>query len=76
MCLGELGEVVRVDGDTAEVVGGTGRRTTVSLMTLDQPVAAGDWLVVHAGFALERVSPAEAEEAARIRAASSTEEPT
>ena len=76
MCLGEMGEVVRVDAGTAEVVTGAGRRTTVSLMTLDLPVAAGDWLVVHAGFALERVTPAEAEEAARIRATSSTEEPT
>ena len=75
MCLGELGTVLRVDhaADTAEVDFG-GRRTPVSLMVLDHPVAAGDWVVVHAGFALERLSAAEAHEAARIRATTGAEE--
>jgi len=73
MCLGELVEVVEVDGQTAEALRG-GRRLTVSLLTLDEPVSAGDWLVVHAGFALERVTPAEAHEAARIRAETVPEE--
>ena len=73
MCLGELVEVVHVGPATAEVTRG-GRRVTVSLLTLEDPVAVGDWLVVHAGFALERVTPAEAHEAARIRAANGPEE--
>jgi hydrogenase expression/formation protein HypC len=74
VCLGELAEVVRADADTAEVTSHQGRRSTVSLMVLAEPVAVGDWLVVHAGFALERVTPAEAQEAARIRAAAGAEE--
>jgi hydrogenase expression/formation protein HypC len=73
MCLGELVEVVRVGADTAEVLR-EGRRLTVSLLVLEEPVVAGDWLVVHAGFALERLTPAEAQEAALIRAATGSEE--
>jgi hydrogenase assembly chaperone HypC/HupF len=74
MCLGELVEVTGVDAAaTAEVVR-DGRRATVSLMVLDEPVAVGDWLVVHAGFALERLTADEAREAALIRAATHTKE--
>jgi hydrogenase expression/formation protein HypC len=73
MCLGELVEVVRVGADTAEVLR-EGRRLTVSLLVLEEPVVAGDWLVVHAGFALERLTSAEAQEAALIRAATGSEE--
>jgi hydrogenase expression/formation protein HypC len=73
MCLGALAEVVRVDAADAEVVSG-GRRTTVSLLVLDDPVTVGDWLVVHAGFALERLTAAEARDAARIRATTGEEE--
>ena len=75
MCLGELAEVVQVDvDDTAEVTTSRGRRATVSLIMLDEPVEIGDWLVVHAGFAVERVTAAEALEATRIRAAIAPED--
>ncbi|WP_151084225.1 HypC/HybG/HupF family hydrogenase formation chaperone [Nocardioides cynanchi] len=67
MCLGELVEVVAVAGATAEVTRSDGRRGTVSLMALGEPVAVADWLVVHAGFALDRITHDEAQEAARIR---------
>lgn len=74
MCLGELVEVTGVDAAaTAEVVR-DGRHATVSLMVLDVPVVVGDWLVVHAGFALERLTADEAREAALIRAATHTKE--
>lgn len=73
MCLGELAEVVGVNAPgTADVRYG-GRQVTVSLLTLEGTVAPGDWLVVHSGFALERISASEAQEAARIRAATGTD---
>jgi len=74
MCLGELGEVVVAGAEGAEVALPGGRRTTVSLMVLGGPVEVGDWLVCHAGFALERVSHDEAREATRIRTGVRTEE--
>ena len=73
MCLGELVEVVRLGADTAEVTR-DGRHLTVSLLVLDERVVAGDWLVVHAGFALERLTPAQAQEAILIRAAADSQE--
>jgi hydrogenase expression/formation protein HypC len=68
MCLGDLAEVLSVDpGATARVRAG-GRTATVSLLTLDDPLAPGDWVVCHSGFALSRVTAEAASEAAAIRA--------
>lgn len=67
MCLGELGQVSEVAvGGTALVVS-CGRTVTVSLATLDDPVARGDWLVHHSGFALARLDQDEAREAQDLR---------
>ncbi|MGA8045153.1 MAG: HypC/HybG/HupF family hydrogenase formation chaperone [Dermatophilaceae bacterium] len=44
------------------------RVLSVSLVTLGETVAAGDWVVVHSGFALHRLEPAEAAEALALRA--------
>ncbi|MDT0166439.1 HypC/HybG/HupF family hydrogenase formation chaperone [Actinotalea sp. AC32] len=44
------------------------RTLRVSLLALDGPVAEGDWLLVHAGLALERLTEAEAREALALRA--------
>lgn len=66
MCLGELAEVIDVGTDTA-VVAGAGRTRTVSLLTLTEPVHRGDWVVIHSGFALARVTAEEAREATALR---------
>jgi hydrogenase expression/formation protein HypC len=59
MCLGVPARVVEVNGASATVeVGGASRE--ISLMLLDG-VAPGDWVILHAGFAIERLSPEEAE---------------
>jgi hydrogenase expression/formation protein HypC len=66
MCLGDIVRLDTVSG--AAGVGHVGEREVpVSLVTLDEPVAAGDWVVVHSGFALQRLDPAEAAEALSIR---------
>lgn len=67
MCLGEVAEVVRVAGQSAEVSSG-GRTLTVSLLTLDEPVAPGSWVLVHSGFALSRLTESEARLALLTRA--------
>lgn len=71
MCLGELAQVREVTDDRRAVVDGPTRSQTVSLLTLDDAVASGDWLLVHSGFALARLTTEEAREAQHIR---STEE--
>ncbi|MFH1070133.1 MAG: HypC/HybG/HupF family hydrogenase formation chaperone [Candidatus Glassbacteria bacterium] len=59
MCLGIPGRVEEVDGGQARVSFG-GAVRGVSLDLLDEPVATGDYVLVHAGFALERIDEREA----------------
>ncbi len=72
MCLGIPGQVVDVGAtrpDQATIdVGGVRREVDVSLLA-EAPVAAGEWVLVHVGFALARIDEAEAaRELARLRA--------
>ena len=71
MCLGELAEVIEMGAANALVSGG-GRTRTVSLLTLTEPVTPGDWVVIHSGFALARLTAEEARAAAALRTTSPT----
>lgn len=68
MCLGEVAQVVELGAGSTALVRSRARLLTVSLLTLDETVVPGDWVVCHSGFALGRVTPAEAAEADAIRA--------
>ena len=64
MCLGIPAKVLEIrDGAATVAVGGA--RREISLMLLDG-VAVGDWVILHAGFAIERLDPAEAERTLRL----------
>lgn len=77
MCLGELAQVLTVTGEGTAVVRREGRPTSsISLLALAEPVAAGDWVLVHSGFALHRLTPDEARDAAAIRAVNDPQEVT
>ncbi len=67
MCLGELGQVQEVSGDGVAEVRVGDRARTVSLLTLDDPVTPGDWVLIHSGFVLSRLTADEAREAEQIR---------
>lgn len=54
MCLGVPGRIVEVDGWTA-VVDFFGVRRTVRLELVDQPVAVGDYVLNHVGYAIRRI---------------------
>lgn len=59
MCLGIPYQVVEVDDrDTCRVQVGSSAQSCFT--GLVDPVAPGDWLLVHAGFALRRIEPADA----------------
>ncbi len=57
MCLGVPGKVVSIAGSVA-VVDFWGVRREVSLDIVDEPVAPGDYILNHVGFAIRRI-PAE-----------------
>jgi hydrogenase expression/formation protein HypC len=62
MCLGIPGRVVSVGADHPDLAtvdfGGAHRSVNVGL--LDEPVTAGDWILVHLGFALSTMTAAQA----------------
>lgn len=58
MCLGVPGRIVAVDGDVAQV-DFWGIRRAVRLDVVDEPVAPGDWVLNHVGFAIRRIPPEE-----------------
>lgn len=61
MCVAVPMQVVRIEGELAltEV---DGVRREASLMLLDQEVKVGDFVIVHAGFAISRLDEEEARE--------------
>jgi hydrogenase expression/formation protein HypC len=65
MCLGVPMKIVSREGDSivAEV---DGVRKEASVMLLAEDVSVGDYVIVHAGFAISRLDQAYAEETIRL----------
>ena len=66
MCLAVPAEILSVSPDGAEAmasIGGIEKPVDVSL--IENPIP-GDWVIVHVGFALNRIDAKEAEETLRI----------
>lgn len=58
MCLGVPGKIVAVDGFVA-TVDFWGVRRQVRLEIVDEPVAPGDYVLNHVGYAIRRIPPEE-----------------
>ena len=58
MCLGVPGRILAIDGQIAQVEF-WGVRREVRLDVVDEPVAEGDWVLNHVGFAIRRIPPEE-----------------
>ncbi|NTV40518.1 MAG: HypC/HybG/HupF family hydrogenase formation chaperone [Demequinaceae bacterium] len=69
-----MAKIVEVHGDGRAVVEhesveDAGRREEVLLMTVqDDDIEPGDWVLIHSGFVLERISAEHAADALAIRA--------
>ena len=61
MCLGVPGKVVAIDGLDA-TVDFFGVKKHLRLDIVDEPVAVGDYVLNHVGFAIRRIPPDEVEE--------------
>jgi len=60
MCYAVPAKITRLKGDTATVdYGGVRKETNVSLI---REPKTGDYVLVHAGFAIEKLTPKDAEE--------------
>lgn len=56
MCLAIPCLVVDVPDPGSAVISRRGVRSTVSLLATDAPVEPGDWVLVHSGFVLGRLT--------------------
>ena len=65
MCVGVPMQVVSIDGDNI-VAETDGVRRSASLMLLDDDVRVGDFLIIHAGFAISKLDEEEARETLRL----------
>jgi hydrogenase expression/formation protein HypC len=65
MCLATPARVISVAEGIA-VVDYNGVRASARLDTLPDPVAVGDYVLVHTGFAIRRLTPEDAEETLRL----------
>lgn len=65
MCVGVPMQVISMDGDNivAEV---DGVRRSASLMMLGDEVKVGDFLIIHAGFAIAKLDEEEARETLKM----------
>ncbi len=64
MCLAVPGRVMSIDSDIAKVdFGGVSQEAN---LTLVPEAKVGDYVLVHAGFAIQRLDEAEAEETLRL----------
>ena len=68
MCLGIPGRIVEVvDGYAGQLalvdVQGATRRINLGMLDPDEQVGSGDWVLIHMGFAIERVDAEGAEQA-------------
>ncbi|MGA3113569.1 MAG: HypC/HybG/HupF family hydrogenase formation chaperone [Syntrophobacteraceae bacterium] len=65
MCLAIPGEIVQID-DGVAIVRIAGSLRKASLLLLAEEPVPGDYVIVHAGFALNVLDPAEAMESLRL----------
>lgn len=65
MCLAIPSRIVEID-DMRATVDVHGARRDVSLMLMPEEVNTGDYVLVHAGFAVQKVDHAAAEDALRL----------
>lgn len=69
MCLAIPGRIVELFDDQRYLavvdVAGVRRRINVDLLR-DGPLALGDWVLIHVGFAMSRIGVEEAEEQMRL----------
>ena len=64
MCYAIPAKIIEIDGETAYVdYGGVKRKVNVSLM---ESIKTGDYILIHAGFAIEKLSKKSAEETLQL----------
>lgn len=69
MCLGIPGQIVEIVDETLQIakvdVSGVKRAVSVALLA-SEGIQAGDWVLIHVGFAMSKIDEHEAQETMRL----------
>ncbi len=65
MCVGVPSKIVKIDDSMARI-DVEGAQRDVSLLLLDEEVQIGDYVIVHAGFAIRKIHEEDAHENLRL----------
>lgn len=66
MCLGIPGQIIEIGENETAVISVQTVEQQISIALVD--VAVGDWVIVHAGFAINKIDADEAQETLRLLA--------
>ncbi|WP_243547301.1 HypC/HybG/HupF family hydrogenase formation chaperone [Pseudodesulfovibrio tunisiensis] len=67
MCLAIPAEILEIEDGVATCKVGEGNTTVqCSIMLLPEEAVIGDYVIIHAGFAIQKMDPAEAKETLKI----------
>lgn len=67
MCIGVPCQIVRIHDQMATIeIGGTQREVCLDLLIDESETRVGDFVIVHAGFAIQRINAQEAEETLQL----------
>jgi hydrogenase expression/formation protein HypC len=62
VCIAFPGRILTIDKDNFAVIDISGTRREVSLDIVDEPVTVGDYVICHAGYAIQRIDEEAAQE--------------
>lgn len=65
MCVAVPSKIIALDGQMA-TIDVQGAQRQVSLMLLPEPASLGDYVLVHAGFAIQKLDPAAGRETLKL----------
>ena len=55
MCIGFPGIIISIDENNYAIIDISGTKREVCLDIVDEPVAVGDYVITHAGFAIHKI---------------------
>jgi hydrogenase maturation factor len=67
MCLGTIGQITATGPDRCVQVRAGDREINASLLAVSDAVGPGDWVLVHSGLVLARLTDQEATDALELR---------
>jgi hydrogenase expression/formation protein HypC len=62
VCIAFPGRILTIDKDNFAIIDISGTRREVSLDIVDEPVTVGDYVICHAGYAIQRIDVEAAQE--------------